>query len=147
MSEARVLATATCTLFGPRPDGPSNRTHDSGVPSLLCRCEYLWPDTLSSKITGAFVTCAPCAAWCLSEGWAARTHSPVSIVTQPGAAPEEFTGPLHKQIRLGGSVLLQRSSQSAASIHTGLISFGLFSFQCQHFCVPCQGHQAVTGYL
>lgn len=82
-------------------------------------------DTLSSQVAGTFVTCTVSAAWNPSEAWAARSHGPASIITQPGVVPEEFASPFHKHIRWGGYVLLQRSSQLAAFIHTGLLSFGL----------------------
>ena len=82
-------------------------------------------DTLSSQVAGTVVARTVSAAWNPSEAWAARSHGPVSITTQPGVVPEGFASPLHKHIRLGGSVVLQRSSQPAASTHTGLLSFGL----------------------
>lgn len=53
----------------------------------------------------------------------------------------------HEKMRLGGSVLLCRSSKLAASNHNGLTGSWLLRLLCQHSCALFQGHQAVTWFL
>ena len=123
VSEARGLAAATCTFLGQGLMAPQTCLPTWG--SQVCSADVTAAGHPVLAGGWYFVACTVSAAWNPSEAWAARSHGPVSITTQPGVLPEGFANPLHKHIRLGGCVLLQRSSQLAASTHTRLLSFGL----------------------
>lgn len=137
VSEARGLAAATCTLFlGQGPMAPQTCLLTWG--SQVCSADVTaagYP-----VLTGGRYICDLYSVCCLESIRGLGGQGPLpSVSTHLGIVTEEFASPLHKHIRLGGSVLLQRSSQLAASIHTGLISFGLLQLPMPAALCPVPG--------
>ena len=96
VSEARGLAAATCTFLGQGLMAPQTCLPTWG--SQVCSADVTAAGHPVLAGGWYFVACTVSAAWNPSEAWAARSHGPVSITTQPGVLPEGFANPLHKHI-------------------------------------------------